>query len=578
MSGRTGSWSRRWTLTVRSHPGHQCVRPPVHSRAMPEISRRSLVLGAFAAAGTVAAGAAPASAVSRPSAGGVPLVRKRLTLPSGIATGDVTSGSAVLWSRASGPGRLIATLRTTDDDGRVLRGKGAFERVLRSGWATEESDFTAKIDARKLPSGSRFQLSLRFEDEHGVPGEVVHGSFTTPDGPGALGRGQGRGPQHQRGQSFVWTGDTAGQGWGINEEIGGMLGYRAMHETRPDFFIHCGDTIYADGPISAEVVEPDGRIWKNLVTEEVSKVAETLNEYRGRHRYNMMDSSLRAMYAEVPVIAQWDDHETHNNWWHGEVIDDPRYTVRDIDTLAARGRQAWQEYMPITDSRATRKGTTGFEPARIYRKIERGPQLDVFALDMRTYKGENTAGLEQKATSILGEEQLQWLIHEVKKSKATWKVISADLPLGIIVPDGKAQESIANNNDGAPLGRELELARLLKAFKDNRIKNVVWVTADVHYCAAHRYAPERAAFKDFDPFWEFVAGPINAGSFGPNEMDMTFGPEVVFSQAGYTNQSPRTGEAQFFGHVELDGDDAFTVSLRNARGTVLWSKTLHPER
>ena len=54
--------------------------------------------------------------------------------------------------------------------------------------------------------------------------------------------------------------------------------------------------------------------WRNLVTEETSKVAETLNEFRGRHRYNMMDDNLRALYADVPVIAQWDDHETTNNW------------------------------------------------------------------------------------------------------------------------------------------------------------------------------------------------------------------------------------------------------------------------
>ena len=108
---------------------------------------------------------------------------------------------------------------------------------------------------------------------------------------------------------------------------------------------------------------------------------------------------------------------------------------------------------------------------------------------------------------------------------------------------------------------------------------MVWLTADVHYCAAHHYAPERAAFTDFDPFWEFVAGPINAGSFGPNALDGTFGPEQVFFKAGaYANESPRSGESQYFGHVDLGEDDVFTVSLRNANGTVLWSKALQPQR
>ena len=160
---------------------------------------------------------------------------------------------------------------------------------------------------------------------------------------------------------------------------------------------------------------------------------------------------------------------------------------------------------------------------------------------MRTFKDPNTDGKETSLTHILGEEQARWLIKEVSRSKATWKVISADLPLGIIVPDGPVnQESLANRDAGAPLGKELEIAGVLSAFKRNRVKNVVWLTADVHYCAAHHYSPERAAFTDFDPFWEFVAGPINAGTFGPSQMDGTFGPEVAFfTRPAPTPTSPR---------------------------------------
>jgi alkaline phosphatase D len=313
-------------------------------------------------------------------------------------------------------------------------------------------------------------------------------------------------------------------------------------------------------------------------------VAETLTEFRGRHRYNSLDANMRALFADVPVIAQWDDHETTNNWYPGEILEDPRYTVRDVNTLAARGRQAWQENMPIADSAALwRPGTFDdggqYQPARIYRKISRGPQLDIFCLDMRTFKSPNTDGKETYTTNILGQEQVDWLIREVSASKATWKVIAADMPLGVIVPDGPVnQESVANRDAGAPLGRELEIAGVLSAFKRNRVKNIVWLTADVHYCAAHHYSPERAAFTDFDPFWEFVAGPIAAGSFGPNAMDGTFGPEVVFSKAGrFPGESPRDGENQFFGHVQLD-TDAFTVSLRNANGATVFSKVLTPER
>ncbi|HEY3575739.1 MAG TPA: alkaline phosphatase D family protein [Arthrobacter sp.] len=543
---------------------------------MTALSRRNVLKGAIAAAG--AAAVAPSLVVpahaARPSA--VPLVRNRLTLPSGISTGDVTTNSGVLWSRASGAGRLVANLVAVDEDGSALRGNRAFSRVLRGTTASDSTDFTSKIAACDLPAGTRFALTMHFEDPDGNAGETARGAFSTA--PGAKANSAwSRSAGTKRGQSFVWTGDTAGQGWGINEEIGGMRGYAAMLATKPDFFVHSGDTIYADGPIAAQVTEPDGQIWRNLVTEEVSKVAETLEEYRGRHRYNMMDKNIRALYAEVPVIAQWDDHETHNNWYPGQILTDARYTESRVDVLAARGRQAWQEYQPIAQ---LSDGSTGFEPARIYRKIPRGPQLDVFCLDMRTLKDPNTDGKETTLTHILGQEQADWLIREVSKSKATWKVISADLPLGVIVPDGPtAQESLSNRDTGAPLGKELEIARVLSAFKRNRVKNVVWLTADVHYCAAHHYSPERAAFQDFDPFWEFVGGPINAGSFGPNQMDGTFGPEVVFSRAGaYAGESPRSGESQYFGHVDLGEDDVFSVTLRNANGTVIFRKDLNPER
>ena len=431
--------------------------------------------------------------------------------------------------------------------------------------ATEESDLTAKIAVSGLAPDREYTVRLQFEDEDGNAGETQDLTFCTAGTRPAT-------------TSFVWTGDTCGQGWGINPDLGGLVGYAAMHATMPDFFVHSGDTVYSDGPIAPEVVEPDGQVWRNLVIPEVTKVAERLTEFRGRHRYNLMDENLRAFYSEVPVIAQWDDHETVNNWWPGEILDDPRYTQeRRVDVLAARARRAWQEYMPIADPRAYAE-RDGFAPARIYRRVPRGPLLDVFCLDMRTFKSENTPGLEQERTSILGEEQTEWLIREVSRSRATWKVISADMPLGLVVPDGPVnQESVANRDPGSPLGRELELAAVLSALKRRQVRNVLWITADVHYCAAHHYDPSRATFTDFDPFWELVAGPIAAGSFGPNELDATFGPRVDFSKvADFPNQSPRHGN-QFFGHVQIGADGLLTASLRDTAGSVLWTKDLAPE-
>ena len=118
---------------------------------------------------------------------------------------------------------------------------------------------------------------------------------------------------------------------------------------------------------------------------------------------------------------------------------------------------------------------------------------------------------------------------------------------------------------------------MLAAFKRNGVRNVVWITADVHYTAAHHYDLSRAAYPDFDPFWEFVSGPLNAGGFGPNTLDGTFGPQAVFVETPpHPNASPAEG-FQYFGEVSIDGQsEVMTVRLRGVDGSVRWSTELSP--
>jgi alkaline phosphatase D len=165
-------------------------------------------------------------------------------------------------------------------------------------------------------------------------------------------------------------------------------------------------------------------------------------------------------------------------------------------------------------------------------------------------------------------------------SRATWKVIGSDMPLGLIVRDGANAFENAANGDGPPLGRELEIAELLKFLKAAGVRTVVWLTADVHYAASHYYDPTQARFQDFDPFWEFVSGPLHAGTFGPGALDDTFGPQVRFCsvpQGMRPNRPPSEG-LQFFGLVQIDGPSAvMTVSHYNVAGDRLWSVDLEPQ-
>jgi alkaline phosphatase D len=164
-------------------------------------------------------------------------------------------------------------------------------------------------------------------------------------------------------------------------------------------------------------------------------------------------------------------------------------------------------------------------------------------------------------------------------STATWKVIAADMPIGIMVRDGKEAFENGANGDGPALGREMDIAELLSFIKAANIQNTVWLTADVHYTAAHYYDPNKAQFQDFLPFWEFVSGPIHAGSFGPGAMDNTFGPQVMYSKdpAGERNLPPSAG-LQFYGDVKIAGDTGvMTVELRDIENNSLYKLDLEPK-
>ena len=230
------------------------------------------------------------------------------------------------------------------------------------------------------------------------------------------------------------------------------------------------------------------------------------------------------------------------------------------------------------------------EAERVYRAYPYGPRLEVFLLDERSYRGTNGTNREaamSPATAMLGREQLDWLKARLLTSSATWKVMATDMPLGLIVRDGERDGQPAfeawANGEGPPLGRELELAELLSFIRTNGIRNVVWITADVHYAAALHYDPARAVTKDFLPFWEFVAGPLHAGNFGPNAIDPTFGPEVKYQSAqpgGPQNRPPSEGY-QYFGTLTMDGGQRQAVRgavRRSRRATLRRGYSIRRER
>lgn len=457
-----------------------------------------------------------------------PAIRTRLpSVTHGVQSGDPQRDRAIIWARCDEPARMIVEWDTSSRFDHPHRSAGPV--------VTEARGHAGIVELAGLPAAQTIAYRVRFEREAARGASPwVTGRFNTPRADRVR---------------VAWTGDTCGQGFGRSPEWGGLKGFAAIRATRPDVFVNSGDLIYADNPILAEHKLADGRIWKNLTNERIARVAESLEDFRARFAYNFEDEHVRALAAEVPVIAQWDDHETHNNWFPGQQLDDARYRIeRDASTLAAHALRATFEWTPIP------RGP-------VHRVIHHGPLLDVFVLDCRSFRSPNDANLADTAV-MLGAQQTEWLTRELATSTARWKIIACDQPIALVIPDDERQEGFANADPGAPRGRERELARLLTSMKTRGVRNVVWITADVHYAAAHHFDPARARLAGFDPFWEFVAGPIHAGSFGPNPLDPTLGPEVRFQwapQPDQQNAGPWDG-LQSFGTIDVTRD-ALAVAL-----------------
>jgi alkaline phosphatase D len=490
---------------------------------------------------------------SRPAPAVVTSEAARPHITCGVSSGDVTPTTAVLWSRSDRPARMVVELSLDDSFKRTRRVLGPETGPQR--------DFTAKVEVRKLEPGREWFYRVRFQDldDRRIFSEAQTGRFRTASDRAADVR-------------FLWSADTAGQGYGIDPARGGMTMYRTMANLQPDFFVHTGDNIYADNPFPETLPLEDGSEWRNLVTPETAKVAETLDEFHANYRYNFLDEHFRAFHASTSTIAVWDDHETLNNWYPGEQLDgDDRYRVKSVSLLASRARAAFFDYLPIRESATA--------PGRIYRSLSRGPGLELFCLDMRSYRGPNTSLAADGV--LLGRTQLDWLKRRLAASRATWKVVCSDMPIGLIVSDGREGVEAVAQSDGPSMGREGEIAELLRHLRDQRVDNVIWLTGDVHYAASHHYDPSRAIFQDFDPFWEFVSGPIHAGTFGPGRLDNTFGPEVRFRSIpeGMRPNRPPSEGLQFCGEVKLDGaSGVLTVTHLDVSGRRLWSIDLPPRQ
>jgi alkaline phosphatase D len=492
-----------------------------------------------------------------------------LFISYGTASGDVTNHSAVIWAKVNREAQMYVQY----DTNLQFSSHPKSQTVL----ANQTTDFTGHAKLEGLSPNTRYYYRVWFSaasqerENASIVSDAIVGSFkTAPDYSSLL---LSQSSNSQPNISFIFSADLGGQKYCRQVDKGYSI-FSKMKELSPDFFIANGDMIYAVDKCPAD--GPDGPSgWQNIPGNfsgiadpniNWTNIDQVLDVYLKHWQYNRADHHLKSFLENTSMYSQWDDHEVINDfgalWLYWNSFNKER---EGYPNLVKVGREVFFNYSPI-DRNAD-------DPNRIYRSFNWGPYLDLLILDARSYRSPNsmTDTIENNKT-LLGREQLQWLKQSLLNSSATWKVISSDVPMS--VPTGTnasilGRDAWANGNEtnfSSKTGFERELQGLLKFLDDNDIKNIVFITTDVHFPANIRYEVDANRDGDKLLFHELVAGPLSAFQFGVPEaplpkLDTTFNPKLLYEEGGIFN----------FGYVQIqkkleDGKVHFIAQVRGEDG------------
>jgi alkaline phosphatase D len=432
--------------------------------------------------------------------------------PHGVAAGDVTAATAVLWTRPEQQAPVMVEL-TTD---------GGFASILRQSPAAPAPDRGSVVTVAVAGLAPATRYAYRFRSPAGVS---EAGAFVTAPANDASGDLR---------LAFSGDADTTLQNGATRYPL---TVFDAIAAERADIFLFLGDTIYADSALAP-------------------RPAATLEEYRVRHLEARSAAPLRAALRASSVVAIWDDHEVENDF-DAETVNQAKF---------AAGLRAFTEAWPIA---AAGEG-------RLYRSLRWGRDAELFVLDTRSYRSRqvsktaachNPAGggrsdlapmlpqsqraayapfirqmalpvpatcvaaLHDAGRTMLGAAQKQWLLQGLRRSDATWKLIATPVPI---------QTFYALPYDRWE-GYAAERAEILTFIRANGIQNVVWLAADTHAVLVNDLRlGTPGASGDVLGMKEVVAGPIAAGTFGAAIAEVT-SPLVPPVFASYLTAAPPQG-------------------------------------
>jgi alkaline phosphatase D len=486
------------------------------------------------------------------------------TYRHGVAAGDVTSTSAVLWTRAEGAGgpplidrrgeRTFAYWPDVRVTAQVSSNPSFQSGVLSFEGMTsgDDEDFTVQMKATGLAPDTRYYYRFRAGGAVSETGTFV----TAPD------------DASSKPLRFVYSGDSDGTRDRHGDPVFNTFEVLdAASAEDPAFFLYLGDTIYADhGGLRDE--RPGTREAK----------------YRQNREYDALADILR----QTSVIAMWDDHEVYNDFAGDQAL--------SFD----EGRDAFRRYFPLDLPESLR-----FRDS-MHRSMLWGADAELIVLDTRSRRDfsaalgcgndplpagalpdapETLRGVRAIAQlpptldedclhdlgeprTMLGADQKEWLFERLRESDATWKIVATSVPMQALLfaPYDRWE------------GYSAERREVLEFIRDNDIRNVVFLSTDLH---ANIFGPVR-----IDPFvetaplaYEAIVGPIAAetleqdivnvlGAGGAGLLD-AFLTGIVGVDCAQLNSFA-------YGLVEVDGD-TLTTTAKDESGRELCTKTLEAE-
>lgn len=279
----------------------------------------------------------------------------------------------------------------------------------------------------------------------------------------------------------------------------------AIRTKRPDFMLWLGDNTY--------LREPDWNSRAGIL-----------------HRYTHTRSlpELQPLLASTAHYAIWDDHD---------------YGPNDAD------RSWWGKYNTLEAFRLfwcnpsygvmDRPGiTTSFEAG----------DVQFFLLDDRYYRAANNR--KDGERTILGNDQIEWLIDALSSSTATFKIVAVGSQF---LTDNVRKECFARMPE--------ERRKIIDMITHNGIKGVLFVSGDIH--AAELSKLDRP---DTYPLYEFTCSSLTAGAnAGINEQSNAF--RVPGTAVGQHN----------FGTVTVSGPSkkrVLTLRVFDKSGQELWNRAI----